>query len=72
MQERLKQLQGITDVSSDRDAGGLQLEVKVDRPLASNLGIKMQAIDTTLSNAFAQRQISTIYTAAINTMSFSR
>jgi hydrophobe/amphiphile efflux-1 (HAE1) family protein len=61
--ERIKQLPGITDVSSDRDAGGLQLEVKVDRPLASNLGVKMQAIDTTLSNAFAQRQISTIYTA---------
>ncbi len=62
VQERIKQLPGITDVSSDRDVGGLQLEVKVDRPLASNLGIKMQAIDTTLSNAFAQRQISTIYT----------
>jgi multidrug efflux pump len=63
VQERIKQLPGITDVSSDRDVGGLQLEVKVDRPLASNLGVKMQAIDTTLSNAFAQRQISTIYTA---------
>jgi len=60
--ERLKQLPGITDVSSDRDSSGLQLEVKVDRPLASNLGIKMQAIDATLSNAFSQRQISTIYT----------
>ncbi len=37
--------------------------MKVDRALASNLGVKMQAIDTTLSNAFSQRQISTIYTA---------
>ena len=61
VQDRIKTLPGITDVQSDRDGAGLQLEVKVDRPLASNLGVKMQAVDATLSNAFAQRQISTIY-----------
>ena len=54
---------GVTDVSTDRDHGGLQLEVTVDRPRASNLGVKMQAIDSALGNAFAQRQISTIYSA---------
>ena len=31
------------------------------RDLASSLGVKMSAIDSALNNAFAQRQISTIY-----------
>jgi multidrug efflux pump len=53
---------GVTDVSSDREQGGLQLGVTIDRPLASSLGVKMSAIDSALNNAFAQRQISTIYT----------
>ena len=38
VQDRIKTLPGITDVQSDRDGAGLQLEVKVDRPLASKLG----------------------------------
>ena len=61
VEARVKTIDGITDVSSDRNQGGLQLEITVDRPRASNLGVKMQAIDSSLSNAFAQRQISTIY-----------
>jgi multidrug efflux pump len=62
VQERIKQVPGVTDVSIDRDQAGLQLEVKVDRARAANLGVKMQAIDAVLNDAFAQRQISTIYT----------
>ena len=61
VEERVKKIDGVTDVSTDRNQGGLQLEVTVDRPRASNLGVKMQAIDSALGNAFAQRQISTIY-----------
>ena len=62
--DRIKQVDGVVDVSTDREQGGLQLGVIVDRPRASRLGVKMQAIDCALNNAFAQRQISTIYTAA--------
>ena len=63
VRDRIKLLDGITDVSSDRDRSGLQLGISIDRARASNLGVKMQAIDSALSNAFAQRQISTIYSA---------
>ena len=60
--KRLETVEGITDVSSDREPGGLQLSLKVDRQMASSLGVRVQDIDNALNNAFAQRQISTIYT----------
>jgi multidrug efflux pump len=61
VQDRIRKIDGITDVNSDREQGGLQLGITIDRPLASSLGVKMSAIDSALNNAFAQRQISTIY-----------
>jgi multidrug efflux pump len=60
--KRLETVEGITDVSSDRDPGGLQLTLLIDRKTASSLGVQMQDIDNALNNAFSQRQISTIYT----------
>ncbi|TAK50204.1 MAG: acriflavine resistance protein B [Xanthobacteraceae bacterium] len=60
--KRLETVPGLADVASDREAGGLQLTVKIDRQAASALGVSTQAIDDALNNAFAQRQISTIYT----------
>ena len=61
VQRRLAQIDGVTDVNTDREQGGLQLGVKINRDLASSLGVKMSAIDSALNNAFAQRQVSTIY-----------
>ena len=55
-------VEGITDVSSDRDPGGLQLQLAIDRKTASSLGVRVQDIDNALNNAFSQRQISIIYT----------
>ncbi len=63
VREQVRKIEGVTDVSSDRDRAGLQVGVSVDRPRASSLGVKMQAIDAALGNSFAQRQISTIYSA---------
>ncbi len=60
--DRAKQMPGLTDVSTDREQGGLQLNVAIDREAAARLGVKIQDIDAALNNAFAQRQISTIYT----------
>jgi hydrophobe/amphiphile efflux-1 (HAE1) family protein len=57
----IKQVPGVTDVTTDRDASGLQLGVTIDRTRASAYGVKMQAVDASLNDAFAQRQISTIY-----------
>jgi len=60
--KRMETVEGITDVSSDRDPGGLQLTLLIDRKAASSLGVQVQDIDNALNNAFSQRQISTIYT----------
>jgi hydrophobe/amphiphile efflux-1 (HAE1) family protein len=59
--ERLKALPGLVDVATDREQGGLQADVVIDRPTASRLGVRIQDIDTALNNAFAQRQVSLIY-----------
>jgi hydrophobe/amphiphile efflux-1 (HAE1) family protein len=60
--ERLGRVPGIVDVSSDREQGGLQTNITIDRQTAAQLGVRIQDIDSALNNAFAQRQISTIYT----------
>lgn len=52
----------MTDVNTDRQQGGLQADIKIDREAASRLGVSMQDIDNALNNSFSQRQISTIYT----------
>ncbi len=57
----LRNEDGITDVSSDQDAAGQQVNVEVDRDLAKRLGVDMADVDTALQNALSQRQISTIY-----------
>jgi len=59
--ERMRSIPGIVDVSSDRQAGGLQLDIKIDRDAAARMGVKISDIDAAMNNAFAQRQISTIY-----------
>ncbi len=53
---------GIADVTSDQDRSGPQSSVVIDRDAASRLQLSTTAIDNALNNAFAQRQISTIYT----------
>ena len=60
--KRMETVEGITDVSSDRDPGGLQLTLSIDRQRASELGVRVQDIDNALNNAFSQRQISIVYT----------
>jgi multidrug efflux pump len=60
--KRMESVEGITDVSSDRDPGGLQLTLSIDRQKASELGVRVQDIDNALNNAFSQRQISILYT----------
>ncbi len=61
--ERVKQIPGLTDVTTDREQGGLQASVVIDRTAAARLGVRMTDIDNALNDAFSQRQISTIYSA---------
>ena len=59
--DRVKQVPGIVDVTTDREQGGLQATVDIDRQTASRLGVRIQDIDNALNDAFSQRQVSTIY-----------
>ncbi len=52
----------LVDVSSDQQLGGMGAELVIDRDTASRLGITPQNIDDTLDDAFAQRQVSTMFT----------
>src|SRR5471030_758497 len=49
------------DVSSEAQDGGLRADLNIDRQRAGQLGVNLQAVTDTLNDAFAQRQISTIY-----------
>jgi len=51
----------LQDVASEAQNDGFRLQVDVDRETAGRLGVSMQTIIDTLSDAFGQRQISTIY-----------
>jgi multidrug efflux pump len=59
--DQAKALPQLADVSSDREKGGLQAKVVIDRAAAARMGVNIAAIDNVLSDAFSQRQISTIY-----------
>src|ERR1044072_1873673 len=60
--QQLRKLPIITDVNSDQQNSGLQEALTYDRDTAARLGITPQLIDTTLYDAFGQRQVSTMYT----------
>ena len=51
----------MSEVATEEVAGGLTASISVDRVTAGRLGVTMQAVNEALSNAFGQRQVSTIY-----------
>jgi len=59
--DNLKRNPLLRDVSSDQLTSGLQAKVEIDRDAASRLGVSPAAIDSTLYDAFGQRQVSTLY-----------
>src|SRR5262245_28047086 len=59
---KIQTIHGLVDVTTDREQGGLQVNVSIDRVAASWLGVRVQDIANALNNAYAQRQISTLYT----------
>jgi len=60
--DKIKAVPGLVDVSTDREQGGLQVNVAIDRVAASRLGVRVQDIANALNNAYSQRQVSTLYT----------
>jgi multidrug efflux pump len=53
----------VADVNSDQQQKGLETEVNYDRSTAARLGLTVGQMDSTLYDAFGQRQVSTIYNA---------
>ena len=53
----------VTDVDSDQQQRGLQVNLTIDRDAASRLGVSTRGISAALYDAFGQRQVSTIYNA---------
>ena len=60
--EKMKQLPQLADVATDEQTGGLAVSLVIDRVTASRFGIAPSTIDSTLYDAYGQRQISTMYT----------
>jgi multidrug efflux pump len=58
----MKKIPGFQDVSSDAQNSGLQELLDYDRPTAARLGITPSSLDSALSSAFGQSQVSLIYT----------
>jgi multidrug efflux pump len=60
--DKMKHLPQLADVATDQQTGGLAISLVFDRVTASRLGIAPSTIDSTLYDAYGQRQINTMYT----------
>jgi multidrug efflux pump len=58
----MQKIPGFQDVSSDAQNSGLEELLSYDRPTAARLGITPSSLDSALSGAFGQSQVSLIYT----------
>lgn len=61
IQQAMKQIPALQDVTSDWQFTGPQIQVHIDRERAAVLGISAENIQQTLASAFATQQVSTIY-----------
>ncbi|HTC92277.1 MAG TPA: multidrug efflux RND transporter permease subunit [Terriglobales bacterium] len=59
--QKMRGLAELRDVSTDQQDRGLEALVVIDRDTAARLGINPSDIDSTLYDAFGQRQVSTMY-----------
>src|SRR5260370_8664176 len=57
----MQKMPQLRDVATDQQNHGLEARVVIDRETASRLGVTTQAIDSTLYDAFGQRQVSVMY-----------
>src|SRR6202044_1983324 len=62
MVSELRKLPQMVDVTTDQQNNGVSVNLDMDRATASRLNITPDQIDSTLYDAFGQRQISTLYT----------
>ncbi|MGH9731623.1 MAG: efflux RND transporter permease subunit, partial [Candidatus Acidiferrales bacterium] len=61
LSDKMKQLPGLQNVTTDLQIKSPQVNVKIDRDKAQVVGVSPQQIENALFTAYGQRQISTIY-----------
>jgi HAE1 family hydrophobic/amphiphilic exporter-1 len=62
MRDKIAQLEGLRDVTSDLYIKNPQMTIEIDREAAGVYGITVEQIRQELFNAFGARQVATIYT----------
>jgi len=60
-EKHMRQIPGLTDVSSDMQVASPQLMLDIDRDRASALGVNAGQVEEALYSAFGTRQVSTIF-----------
>jgi HAE1 family hydrophobic/amphiphilic exporter-1 len=61
LEEEMKKLPGLQDVTSDLQLKNPEVDIDIDRDKAAALGISAQQVEDALYTAYGSRQISTIY-----------
>jgi multidrug efflux pump len=61
VQQALARLPELTDVDTDVEDKGQQVNLVIDREAATRLGVSMSDISAVLNNSFSQRQVSVMY-----------
>jgi multidrug efflux pump len=59
----MRKLPGLVDVNTDAQNNGLAVNLVIDRPTASRLGVTPAMIDNVLYDAFGEREVATTYTS---------
>lgn len=62
LEKRIREIPGVVDVGTDLQVDNPEVHVKVDRDKCARLGVTVQQVEDLLNNAYAARQISTMYT----------
>ncbi|HJZ92265.1 MAG TPA: efflux RND transporter permease subunit [Gemmataceae bacterium] len=61
LEQKLRELPDLRDVTSDLLLNNPQVTVRIDRDQATRLGVSARSIEDALANAYGTRQVSTIY-----------
>ncbi len=62
MEAKMKEINGIVDVTTDLQIANPQASIEMDREAAARFQLTPEQIETALYNAYGSRQVSTIYT----------
>jgi HAE1 family hydrophobic/amphiphilic exporter-1 len=63
LQEKIKGIDGVVDVTSDLQVNNPEVHLTVNRDKCARFGVSMQQVEDALNSAYAARQISTMYTS---------